>query len=399
MLGFALENLEFADAAATDRTFAEIVSTGASWIRFDVKWSEVQRVGPTAYNWANYDALVAKARARGLKLLGSLAYSPAWARPAGATDKFGPDTVARREAFARFAATAAARYRDSVTAWEVWNEPNNTMFWEPAPNAAQYVELLKLTNQAIKNANPAATVVAGATSPAPNAEGLIDEVTFIQGVYAAGGRGHFDAWSHHPYDFNLPPGTQHPDSAWWQTYGATPNIRSVMEANFDGHLKVWATEYGLPSANYLLLNEAIQAQWLGERLHPVARLRVGRADVQLHGARRLRSADLELLVPRGRRPGRLVAQAVVHRDAAGDGAGRALARAEDARLVREHDRLDAVAELELLEDVRDVRLHGGLADEELPADLGVREPAGDQAEHLELALRQLVEPGRARRAR
>src|SRR5205823_4668073 len=54
---------------------------------------------------------------------------------------------------------------------------------------------------------------------------------------------------------------------------------------------------------------------------------------------------------------------------------------------------------ELLEDVRDVRLHRGVADVELLADLRVREPAGDQAEHVELALGELVEPWRRRGTR
>ena len=48
-------------------------------------------------------------------------------------------------------------------------------------------------------------------------------------------------------------------------------------------------------------------------------------------------------------------------------------RLEEARLVGEHDRLDAVAEVELLEDVGDVRLDGRVADEELLGDLGVGE--------------------------
>src|SRR5688572_1334752 len=68
--------------------------------------------------------------------------------------------------------------------------------------------------------------------------------------------------------------------------------------------------------------------------------------------------------------------------------------AEHLRLVGEHDCLDAVAEVELLEDVRDVCLHGGVADVELLADLRVRKAAGNQPKDVELALGQLVEfPG------
>ena len=45
--------------------------------------------------------------------------------------------------------------------------------------------------------------------------------------------------------------------------------------------------------------------------------------------------------------------------------GRRVGVLEEPAPVGEHDRLHAVAQIELLEDVRDVRLHGRLADEEL----------------------------------
>src|SRR5689334_12510672 len=61
------------------------------------------------------------------------------------------------------------------------------------------------------------------------------------------------------------------------------------------------------------------------------------------------------------------------------------------RLVREHHGLDAVAKVELLQDVRDVRLDGRVADVELTADLGVRVAARDQAEHVQLTLGQLAD--------
>src|SRR4051812_14222231 len=71
----------------------------------------------------------------------------------------------------------------------------------------------------------------------------------------------------------------------------------------------------------------------------------------------------------------------------------------DAGLVREDDGLHAVAETELHQHVRDMCLHRRLADEELLRDLGVREPACDQLQHLELPRRQLAESRRRRRRR
>lgn len=75
---------------------------------------------------------------------------------------------------------------------------------------------------------------------------------------------------------------------------------------------------------------------------------------------------------------------------------------EEPRLVCEHDCLDAIAEVELLEDVRDVCLDGRVADVELLRDLCVREAAGNRAKDLLLtwgsARRILLEArGRGRR--
>jgi hypothetical protein len=72
---------------------------------------------------------------------------------------------------------------------------------------------------------------------------------------------------------------------------------------------------------------------------------------------------------------------------------------DESRLVGEHHRLHAVAKVELLQDVRDVGLHGRVADVELLSDLGVRESACDQAEDVSFPLGELVELGRRSRSR
>src|SRR4029453_1925831 len=57
-------------------------------------------------------------------------------------------------------------------------------------------------------------------------------------------------------------------------------------------------------------------------------------------------------------------------------------RIEEPGLVCEYDCLDAVTKVELLEDVRDVCLDGGVADVELLPELRVGEAVCDQAEDL-----------------
>jgi hypothetical protein len=70
---------------------------------------------------------------------------------------------------------------------------------------------------------------------------------------------------------------------------------------------------------------------------------------------------------------------------------------EKPGLVREDDCLDAVAEVELLEDMGDVGLDGGVADVELSSDLGVGEASCDQPKNVELALGEIVELSGRRR--
>ena len=65
-------------------------------------------------------------------------------------------------------------------------------------------------------------------------------------------------------------------------------------------------------------------------------------------------------------------------------------------LVGEHDGLDAVAQAELAQHARDVRLDGRLAQEQPLGQLRVRQAAGEQLEDLELALGERRELGRRR---
>jgi hypothetical protein len=260
--GVSPDNLEWEDAATRDRTLDSLATMGARWIRFDVKWDVIQYGGPESWDFSRYDALAAAAAARGLRILGTLAYAPRWARSPACRDSF-PCEPRDANEYARYAEATVAHFKGRISHWEIWNEPNISGFWRPSPNAARYTALLKAAYPRIKAADPSATVLAGATSPAPNDGTQIDEVTFMQQVYAAGGGGHFDAWSHHPYTHPAPPGNVHPDCAWYQIYGSKPNMRDVMVAHGDGAKKVWGTEYGPPTAGMPgSVSEGVQAQWV-----------------------------------------------------------------------------------------------------------------------------------------
>jgi len=260
--GVSPDNLEFEDPTTRDRTLDSLQAMGAQWIRFDVKWDVIQNGGSDAWDFSRYDALTAAALARGMEVLGTLAYAPRWARSDACRDSF-PCEPRDMNEYARFAEVTVAHFKGRISHWELWNEPNISAFWKPKPNAARYASLVRAAYPRIKAANPDAFVLAGATSPAPNDGTQIDEVSFLQQVYENGGQGHFDAWSHHPYTHPAPPGNVHPDCAWYQIYGTQTSIRSLMTSHGDGGKKVWGTEYGPPTAGTPgSVSESTQAQWV-----------------------------------------------------------------------------------------------------------------------------------------
>ena len=233
------------------RELDAMAATGARWIALDFDWNSIQGDGPTSFRWDRAtDTVVRQARARGLEIIGSLGYSPPWARRSACSHTshcFPTDPGA----FSRFAAAAVARYganapdaewRGSVRVWQIWNEANHFPFVQPTVDVAGYTTMLRLAYAEIKTRDPGATVLAGATAPAPDDPRGTDmaPVTFLRAIYAHGGGGSFDAFSHHPYTFPDSP----LDDAPWNAFTQTRALHDVMVQHGDGEKLIWGTEAG-----------------------------------------------------------------------------------------------------------------------------------------------------------
>ncbi len=258
--GGGLQYLSSTDLARELDTMKQL---GAKWVRFDFVWSDIQSGGRNSYNWSRYDAVVAAANARGLRVLGILGYTPTWARPSTCTgsDKCAP---ANPDDFGVFARAAAQRYTSQgVNHWEIWNEPNIVNFWQPQPNVLTYAALLKSGYTNIKSVNVNATILTGGTSPAATGGGNISPTDFATGIYANGGKNYFDALAHHPYcyagTFDCPT-TYAAWSAWSQMSQTPISLRSIMTSNGDASKQIWATEFGAPTSGDGAVSESQQAQ-------------------------------------------------------------------------------------------------------------------------------------------
>jgi hypothetical protein len=229
--GAAMQYMAIGDV---NRELDAVAKTGASWLRILIDWSAIERV-KGEYDWGYVDGLVTAARAHDLRVLGVIAYSPAWARPADAYYTSPPTDPAD---YGRFAATVAGRYSDRVSDWELWNEPNLPPFFGylTDDNPARYTALIKAAYPAIKSAQPNGTVVLAGSSPML---GDYSPPAFLDQMYAAGAGGFFDAAAAHPYV--SPSGIDADPVNGWSDVG---RMHDVMVAHGDGDKKIWLTEFG-----------------------------------------------------------------------------------------------------------------------------------------------------------
>ncbi|MGQ9699346.1 MAG: hypothetical protein ACUVRO_15305, partial [Armatimonadota bacterium] len=129
------------DEPNVERRLRLLQDVGARWWRQQLSWAEVEPT-PGRFEWSRWDAIVASAERLGVAVLPVLMHEPRWV---------GIDTRDAVDAFARFAGTAAERYRGHVKYWQIWHEPN-TRAWDSTPG--QYARFLVAAARAIRNANP-----------------------------------------------------------------------------------------------------------------------------------------------------------------------------------------------------------------------------------------------------
>ncbi len=152
-------------------------------------------------------------------------------------------TMATPGEYAAVVADIATELRGKGVDYEVWNEQDDTGFWLNGPQPAAYTALLKAAYPAIKDADPAATVVVG---------GLVaNDFEFVEQLYNHGAKGSFDAVGVHTDTACL---TTDPREYYREPSGRIGRyaftgyreVRATMLAHGDDK-PVWMTELGWPT--------------------------------------------------------------------------------------------------------------------------------------------------------
>lgn len=207
-----------------------LAEDGMDVVRFDVSWrnTEPRR---DSFEWLDkLDRIVDAANEREIRPIITVLETPGWAN--GGRGPWYPPT--RASEYGRFVGMLAERYAGRVYAWEIWNEPDIGLFWDPEPDPERYTELLLAASSTIRSADPAALVVAGGVT--------FGNFSFLQAMYDAGADGSFDALAVHPYSLTRAPDDE--SDRYLSLTGILDDARAVMTANGDGNLPIWVTELG-----------------------------------------------------------------------------------------------------------------------------------------------------------
>ncbi len=176
-------NIHFLGIPTKD--MALLTEANIKLIRVDLTWAQVERER-NEYNFSNFDQLVDAYEKQGGRILFILDYKN---RLYGKEKSIKTDE--QRNGFARFSQEAAKRYKDRGVVWEIWNEPNIAKFWGEEPNVDDYMALVKITCDAIREADRNSIIVAPAT--------VGTDIKFIKGCAELGLFELVDGISVHPY--------------------------------------------------------------------------------------------------------------------------------------------------------------------------------------------------------
>lgn len=193
--GFGV-NIHFTDPMPGE--MEKLAESGLQWVRMDLIWEATEKE-PGKYDFSAYDRLVRALDKHKIKALFILDYTnPLY------DGGLAPHTKEGRRAFACWAVAAAKHFSGKGFLWEIWNEPNNRMFWKPKPDARDYSSLALEVGQRFRKEVPEETPVGPASSGFPR--------KYLKIILQSGVLHYLGGVTVHPYrKGHQPPETAYPD--------------------------------------------------------------------------------------------------------------------------------------------------------------------------------------------
>jgi hypothetical protein len=246
-------------AAPTGADFARMSGT-VETLRMPIFWFECEPRAGT-YDFAAVDAEVGAAAARGIRVLPFVYGTPSWVNPVQAHAPHGAAALTKWKGFLR---VLVGRYgpggsfwrrsdEQPIRRWQIWNEPNFRLYWEPKVEPGAYAKLLHASGSAIHKVDPGAQIVLAGIAPV--GAGMKTWVFMRRLLRVPGVRQDFDFAALHPYSATIP-----------ELDYQLEKVRAAMVAGGAGRKPLLVTEFGVASSgaypSAFVLGEEGQASFL-----------------------------------------------------------------------------------------------------------------------------------------
>jgi len=260
------------DDALRSQTLDEIQGMGVRNLRVTLLWRAVapssgasrppagfDDAGQDGYLWAPYDRAINEARARGMNLLVTISGPiPKWASANHKSYTYKP-SVAR---FQKFVTAVGNRYRNQVSTWSIWNEPNHPGFLTPqyartkkgkryAYSPKLYRSLFLAGDRGLRaSGNGADRLLMGETEPRGTTK-AVPPLQFLRGLLAARGKLPADGYAHHAYTTRAGPYFV-PSNKDDVTIGVLSRLTHALDYYARKHrirraMPIYLTEFGIQS--------------------------------------------------------------------------------------------------------------------------------------------------------
>jgi GH35 family endo-1,4-beta-xylanase len=225
------------------RSLEMVREMGAPWIVEYFPWGYIEPA-PDEYNWEHADLVVDHANRQGLRIIARVDFVPAWARPEDSTFRYLPRE--NFDAYGDFIRAFVDHFRGRIAALVIWNEPNLSFEWgyrRPDPQA--YVELLKIAYAEAKAAAPNVQVLTAGLAPTlapPGDPYAMNDIAYLDAMYAAGAASYFDGLAVHAYGWKFP--ADDPPAADKINFRRVELLRQAMVDHGDANKLIYVTEAG-----------------------------------------------------------------------------------------------------------------------------------------------------------
>jgi hypothetical protein len=223
-------NYKYPGEAQLKKSILSMKKAGVGWIRMDFLWSDIEPARDK-FDFDKYDLIVKLIKDSKMQVLGVLQYSTDWASDCGCWNCPPKDN----QDFLNYAGQVIRRYRGQIQYWEVWNEPDSSVYWAPQDGLKTYCLLLKDVYLLTKEICPECKILNG---------GLANGLASVNQLYDSGGGGYFDILNLHFFQSPLN------GKGAIKSVTAYPKLAyKIMRRHGDADKKIWITEIGCPGVS------------------------------------------------------------------------------------------------------------------------------------------------------